>query len=84
MLNCPQIKFEKDESKMGLGKYVDLSQLAKKAGGPEKCIRIIKSHKAILGTAVALVPFAVHGAVDLSQKSYKKMKELKYKKETEQ
>lgn len=68
---------------MGLGKYIDLSQLAKKTGGPEKCIRRIKTHNAIIGTAVALVPFAVHGAVDLGRKSYQKIQDFKKQKNLE-
>lgn len=59
---------------MGLGKYIDLSQLAKNIGGPEKCIKIIKSHNAIVGTTIALLPFAAYGAVDAGQKAYQKIK----------
>lgn len=68
---------------MGLGKYIDLSQLAKEIGGPEKCIKMIKSHKTILKTATALLPFAAYGVINVGQKTYQKVKSFKNKKTTQ-
>ena len=66
---------------MGLGRYLDLSHLAKEIGGPEKSIKIIKAHKGLMLATITLLPFAIDGVFDISKKVSHKIKEFNYNKE---
>lgn len=60
---------------MGLGKYPDLSHLAKETGGPEKGIRAINAYKPLILTTITLLPLAINGTVDIVQKINHKIKQ---------
>lgn len=62
---------------MGLGKYPDLSHLAKETGGPEKGIRAINAYKPLVLTTAMLLPLAINGTIDLAQKVNRKIKQNK-------